>query len=421
MVAEHAAHGGRRRLVILFLLCLALPFSVYLGSARLSPARAMMLLAVVPLLVMLVSSRLGRISGVDRAVLLYAAWVGLSLLAVHGAARVQYAGISVVEILGPYLLARAAIRTAGDMRAFACALLWLLAALLPAAIVEALTDRPPIIDFLAALPVHDVIHKDPRLGLYRVQAVFEHPILYGVVASSAFSLAVLVAAPTAGAARRGLLGLVPALSTFLSLSMGAFLELMLQLALLVWNRLFRALRARWRLLAALALGGYLTLDMLSNRTPFHLVVDYLTFNSGNAYNRILIWQNGVDDVLRNPVFGIGLNEWTRPAWMSGSMDNFWLVQAVRHGLPGAVFIMLAVALTFWRLGRVRGLAPLAAVCRTAHLITLAGLCLALCTVHVWNNSFLLFMFMLGAGHWIGATGAPTCRPRQRLHVRPNIA
>jgi len=415
-----AALASRPWMILLFLICLALPFSVFIGSARVSPARAVMLIAVIPLLAGLLAGRYGRVTATDWAVIAYASWVGLSLWAVHGAARAQFMGISTVEALAPYLLARAAVRDAAGYRAFARGLLWLLALLLPFSVIEARTDRPPIIDALSFLPVYEVVHKAPRLGLYRVQNVFEHPILYGVFASSALSLAFLVAAPRAGRGVRIGLAAIPALATFLSLSMGAFVGMMAQIGLLSWDRVLAKVRARWKLLIWLVAGAYLALDLASNRTPFHLVVDYMTFNSGNAYNRILIWENGIDDVWRNPAFGIGLNDWTRPDWMSPSMDNFWLVQAVRHGLPGFLFIALGVVLSMRGLARVRLAAPggVEALCRKAHLITLTGLCLAICTVHLWNNSYLLFMFFLGAGQWMAGLDSGVSRGPSSAEVEP---
>ena len=49
------------------------------------------------------------------------------------------------------------------------------------------------------------------------------------------------------------------------------------------------------------------------------------------------------EVGRHPVFGIGLNDWTRPWWRAkmASFDNFWLLQAMRFGLPTLIFLALA--------------------------------------------------------------------------------
>ena len=49
---------------------------------------------------------------------------------------------------------------------------------------------------------------------------------------------------------------------------------------------------------------------------------YFTFSTTSAYNRIIIFEYGSAEVMRNPIFGIGLGDWIRPVWMSDSMDNF---------------------------------------------------------------------------------------------------
>ena len=120
----------------------------------------------------------------------------------------------------------------------------------------------------------------------------------------------------------------------------------MQTGLIGWEVLTRGIRARWRLLSLGCVLAYFSIDLLSNRTPFHVIVTYLTFNVQTGYNRILIWQYGSAEVLRHPIFGIGLGDWERPAWMSSSMDNFWLVIAVRYGLPAFILICRAVILNF---------------------------------------------------------------------------
>ena len=64
------------------------------------------------------------------------------------------------------------------------------------------------------------------------------------------------------------------------------------------------------------------------------------------------------------------------------------------------------------LGRLRNLSFQAAQCRKGLIITLCGLAVAICTVHVWNAPYVLFIFLLGSGMWMfehregSASGAP---------------
>jgi hypothetical protein len=92
--------------------------------------------------------------------------------------------------------------------------------------------------------------------------------------------------------------------------------------------------------------------------------------------------------------------------MSASMDNFWLVVAVRYGLPALVFLVLAILLIVFRATAQRGVTPEWANCRLAWISTMAAIALAACTVHLWNNTFGFFMFMLGAGAWLADRPRP---------------
>ena len=61
----------------------------------------------------------------------------------------------------------------------------------------------------------------------------------------------------------------------------------------------------------------------------------VAFSSSTAWNRYLIWQFGSAELMRHPIFGMGLFEdWQRAPWMPASIDNHWLLMSMRYGLPG---------------------------------------------------------------------------------------
>jgi O-antigen ligase len=130
-----------------------------------------------------------------------------------------------------------------------------------------------------------------------------------------------------------------------------------------------------------------------------IVVGYLLFEDGSYWFRRLIWQYGSATVSQNPVFGIGLNEWQRPAWMGNSIDNFWLFLAVRHGLPGVGLIVLAFLSIFLAVAFKRGLDERARSYRTGLLISLTGFFVVAWTVALWSAVYVLFLFLLGCGSW----------------------
>ena len=188
----------------------------------------------------------------------------------------------------------------------------------------------------------------------------------------------------------------------MALSSGPFLLGMLQFGMIAWEKITRA---KWKLLTVLAILAFIVVDLLSNRTPFEVLISYGTFNQGTAYNRVHIWNYGMQNVMSSPIFGIGLNDWFRPFWMhSGSFDNFWLLQAMRYGIPAFAFLALGIAASIWSITRAQGLSFGENQCRTGYMVSLTGLLFALATVHVWGPTSVFFMFYIGAGVWIAQAG-----------------
>ncbi len=233
-----------------------------------------------------------------------------------------------------------------------------------------------------------------RLGLYRVMAGFEHPILYGLFCAAAFGpiLAVLGRRKGAWIALVMFLGFM----TFASLSSAPLLALGIQLGLMVWAWMTGG---RWWLLFGLGLSAYVTIDLLSNRTPITILINYITFDPGTAWTRVLTWEFGSAEMWRHPIFGIGLNDWTRPEWLTSSVDNFWLVIGMRHGAVGLLLMTWALAASLWGVMRVRGLNDQTAHLRRNYVLAVIAIYTALCTVHIWGDSSSFIMMMIGAGAW----------------------
>ena len=100
------------------------------------------------------------------------------------------------------------------------------------------------------------------------------------------------------------------------------------------------------------------------------------------------------------MFGIGLGEWVRPTWKSASMDNFWLTETVRYGLPAFILLTGAISWVAFKLSHLRAGVSQIHRCRAAWLTTIAGLAIAGGTVHFWNAVFCLLMFFIGSGVWM---------------------
>jgi O-antigen ligase len=388
-------------LISIFVFSLALPFFFYLGPTRLSPYRLVLVVTFIPTLMAWLSGSIGRTRLPDVLMLLAATWGAGVLVNLHGIDKgLQSAGIFFIETFGAFLLARRYIRDVFAFRRMVRSLVLMVLFLLPFAVYENVAGSPILIELFGKMfPVYQIVIDEPRLGLRRAQGPFEHFILFGFVCSSAFALSFYVF----GAARRrgGLLapGLV-AMAVFSSLSAGALLSVVVQAILIVWDKITASVTRRWAILATIIITAFLVVNLASNRTPFEVFISYLTFDADTAYMRVQIWYYGTQSVVQHPIFGLGLDDWERPSWMGGSIDNFWLVEAVRFGIPGFLFIAGGFLSACFGLGRLRNLSLQVAQCRKGLIITICGLAIALCTVHVWDAPYVLIVFLLGSGMWM---------------------
>ncbi|TMV07009.1 O-antigen ligase family protein [Ruegeria sediminis] len=389
---------SRPYIVLILLLCFILPFYFNIADFRLSGYRTALILLFVPAVVRWLDGS-DRVRAVDLLLVCFAIWGSIAILANHGFAQYEYIGIRLIETLSPYFIARWLIRDASAFRAFSGWLFFVVVLMLPFSIHQSFTNRSIVLEFFDSFSeAYRTVQQEPRLGLYRAQGFLPHPILFGVFCSPAFALAWYVLGYDRSLVfklpRVGLIGLV----VFTSLSSGAWLSVMVQVALMLWNRVMAAIQAKWKLLLYMFAGMYIFIEIFSNRSPAQIFAAYLTIKKSTAWNRIHIFNNAIDDIMRNPIFGIGLNDWTRPRWMLASVDNFWLVMTMRYGLPAFLCLLAAVILLYRDIGRVTLTGKLACY-RLGYLFALTGVCVAAISVHLWDAVYCLLMFMLGAGVW----------------------
>ena len=82
------------------------------------------------------------------------------------------------------------------------------------------------------------------------------------------------------------------------------------------------------------------------------------------------------------------------------MDMFWIVGAVRHGIPVWVFSLSSFFAVFLSIANRKNLSDKLRDYRTGYLITLWGLFMAGWMVHYWDMLYAFFMFLLGSGMWL---------------------
>lgn len=313
---------------------------------------------------------------------------------------IESGGIRAVESLGPYLMARAYIVNARTFwGAFSLVTLSIIM-LAPFTLVETITGKHFLKNIAAAVTGNSPPEPlGQRMGLTRAYGTFDHPILYGVFAASVFAIAWYgVVRKNASAKPKMPVQAMIVLAAVTSVSSGAVASLSSQLGLCMWDRMTKKIKRRWLILAGGAVAFYVIVGAISNRSAMSALLSYFTFSAHNAQIRILIFDYGIEEVWRHPVFGIGFNDWVRPSWMySASVDNFWLVQAMMFGIPAFITLVAVVFLLMkknWKntKGDILNL-------RMGWTIALIGLSITACTVHFWNASYVYFCFFLGTGVW----------------------
>ncbi|MCB2136838.1 MAG: O-antigen ligase family protein [Rhodobacteraceae bacterium] len=391
-------------IVWLYLIFIVLPVGFFVGTLSLSLLRILLLFTTVPLMIGVLTGRYGRVWPVDWLFLLHICWAMVAVAVNNPDRAVENIGSAGIEFLGGYAIARAYIRTRADFFALVRVFALLVVLLLPLALLESQTDvaivLKAILDLGLDAPVE--VDMDPRMGLFRAQTVFAHPIHYGLFCSAAFSLVYVGMKDMMTPMARYLMSCAVLTGVFLSLSSGALLSAILQIGLIGWAYVFRNVTKRWHMLAGICVLMYVTVDLLSNRTPIKVFMSYATFSAHTAYYRAIIFEWGMINVWDNPVFGLGLRRWIRPGYMkSGSVDNFWLLMTMRYGIPGFILLALGYLDALFRVGR-RALTPGSpeSQIRLAWMICFVGLSFTLATVHIWTSIYSFVFFLLGSGLWL---------------------
>lgn len=395
----------------LFMLAATQPYGIQIGPLLIGPYRLILLLAAPVLLIQWISGKYGRIILPDILVLAHALWLFVSLIVNGDTGRlVEYGGAQFVDTFIAYLLGRAAIRTREDFYFFARLFLLVLLLMLPFAVIESAGGVMILIPLAEKLPLLNAFPRvtleyEPRLGLRRAQVGSAHPILFGVMCSMAFSFAMLSLAHgprPMGFVRRVLFSAGSWLGTFFSLSAGAILSLLIQGILIVYNSILRGWRARWTVMAVGAVMFYTLVALVAERPPALVIGRLISFSGSTAWNRYMIWQFGSEEVMRHPIFGMGLfYEWVRAPWMPQSIDNQWLLITMRFGIPSIALFFGAMGYVVYRLIRMKteGDQALDAI-RMSFVFVFLALFASYSTVAAWHFQWALLLFLIGAAAWI---------------------
>jgi O-antigen ligase len=375
--------------------------SLYLFGLRLPPHRVALLILFPIALAHIVRRGTLTPRSFDALFLAYNVWTVGVLMAHQGAGEgLQFGGSLALESFAAYLVARVYVR---DIATFVGTLGVLVTAVAIAGLIalpEMLSGVHYVHDVLRMVTSYEhPIGHETRLGLTRAYGTFDHPIHLGT-----FCASVLAMVWFAAKKRRELWRRVPILigATLTGLSSAPLLCLALQGGLIVWERVTRGVKARVAITIALLVVLYGAAEVASTRSPLTIIATGFTLDSWTGYYRTLIWQHGLENVWGSPWIGIGLADWERPQWMAAAtVDAFWLVVAMRSGIPA--FLLLAAAiLLLVRAVVVRMRRMDIEMRRMARgwIISLIALVLVACTVHLWNVVHAHLFFFIGLAGWL---------------------
>lgn len=390
-------------LLALFIGSLLIPVQFRVAGLGLTPYNILLILFILPMLLRFLRDPANRITALDVFMALHVVWLGLAILYNHGPARAVFIVNQTIILYGGYMVGRVMIRNAEDYRLFFRYFFYGLLLFLPFAVVELVTRQMIVSDILSNIAnVPQRAGQDPRLGLHRVQAFYDHSIGYGLFCSIGVANTFYIHRD-ALAKRLSRTGLI-VFMTFISLSSAPNIAQGLQLLLIGWDRAMRILRHKWIVLAALTGVAVAVFELAFEDGLVGLVIENLAFEASTGWGRTEIFQYGSAEVLRHPVFGIGLGDWVRPYWRKGSVDNFWLLTAMRYGLPSLIFLWIALGVHAVLILRRKNLTEEVAAYRSGHLMAWVGVVFVLGTVHIWGSVAVFVMAYIGAGSWF-YTGA----------------
>lgn len=386
--------------VVLFTYLLLLPPQSALNiGGFVVPFYRALLMGAAPWLIYSIPRQRIRLCAADWFLLLAVAWIFISLSQTESSDRIlKNGGALFFDIGAAYFMGRVSLANTRSLRVFLILVApgYLVAGLL--VFLEAVTGhyfvQPFFIGIFGSGGENATFSiADRRLGMLRGVGPFAHPILAGL------DLACLLPLYALSGIRRWprAAGLWAAMLSLFTLSSAAVLALGIQAALMGYNALTTRFRdISWAAFVKCLFALVVFLQVFTKSGPVGLAIRFLAIDKWTAYYRTLIWQYGSITVNNHPWFGIGFEDWPRPAWMPGTVDNYWLLVAMQYGVPGviprALLVIYAIVGTSLAASRQTG-ADRDLV--RALAISLALLALMAFTVAFWGNAQSWFYLIVG--------------------------
>lgn len=396
-----------RILAILFTISIFIPveFHYLVGSLRIEAYRIVLGLTLIYALIN-IRQVLQQADLVDILLFAFVILATTSFIYNHGLKDgIESSGILIIEILGAFYLARLFITTPKNYYQINLWFATILAFLLIFSLYEAFAKERILHQWAKAITGNDSLdyrlytHYYIRLGIMRTTNLFAHPILYGTVGAIFFPFIVLLTLH-----KFNIKNVIKSLSILIgmitTLSSAPLLSLGFQGMTAVLVKFWHGGKRFWVGMGFIGLSFIILINAISDRGFFAILISYLTFNPVTGYYRLLQWEYTMDDIAQNPLFGIGLNDWTRPEWMNNSIDSFWLLMTLQHGIIANLFLLIAcLYAVFYTLNRVHKHHKTSRWMVQSWILAFMSLILIGFTVDYFGKIQPLFFFVLGSIAW----------------------
>lgn len=369
--------------------------AIQVGDVTIPPYR-FALLALAPFALFEFARRQLRLAWPDYLVIVGSLWVPLAYFMNTGIDKaVQGGGSFVVDTLGSYFVGRAYITDVRRLRTF-------LIRALPGVIImaailgfEAITHRFVFADLFPVRAKFDKLY-EVRLGMLRARATFPHSVSAGFFMTSLLPLYLLSGLPRSPK----LAGFFASLGAVFTVSSSAFLTIALTAFLIAYRSFFTIIRRTREKMIYLAYGFaalFVALELFTGSGAVRALIRNFTLDPASGYYRILIWDYGTTSVNRHPWFGIGDAPMARASWMvMETIDNHWLMLAVKYGLPAAALTFVAVVAIIWRCAaRNKNLNELDRAATMGMVFSLSSSVAVAWTGALWANNIAWFMLLIG--------------------------
>ncbi|MBN9669864.1 O-antigen ligase family protein [Roseibium aggregatum] len=387
-------------LVVLFIISFMFPVTsnFFVGGIQLTPQKLLIVLICIPTAVQFL--KIQNKKNYDYLFFVYSTWIFICI-SVNTSFEHVYNDIFVyMSYITVYALVQTQYKNLYQVRSTIFFIFFLVIVLFVVAIPESYTGNRFLPNFASSVTgSYYAFRNDMRMGLFRAQTVFSHAIYHGIFCAIILSYMWYLVKNNFGKIFSVILILA---ATFFSLSSGPLTAIAIQIVIIVVERLTRGIHNRGRKISFFLLFSYIFLEIASKGPFINFLARTLSFNMGSAYNRILIWEHTTDDIMRHPIFGFDPFTWTRPIWMGGSVDSYWLIAAMTGGIPAVILLGLCIIFI------VRGLFarsdetvnPDYVSVRRGAAFTLIALCVCGATVDFFREAEPLFVFYLALAAFV---------------------